>query len=107
MNLYAIQSGDEWYKPHYGDKFWHKDLKRAKIYTNVGHAKSTITYKLETLNSLYRHYNQRWPHSYAAHAKFRSAKIVEVGTMEITWEVTTGTNTPSPTSTTMKPTNEK
>jgi len=92
MDLYAIKSEDGlYYKPRYGDKFWGTGIKKAKIYTKIGSAKSALALRLSELRQLeegdkrsWGGFSSRWgKDSREAYSKFPGASIVVVGSMTV------------------------
>lgn len=80
--FFVIRNKDgEYYKPSNG-KFWKSDMKRAKIYTKIGHAKCAITTKMDQFDSLSK---CKWlkPTEEQLHeySKFNGCEIIKVGFM--------------------------
>lgn len=80
-SLYAIRckTTKEQYKPGSYGKYWRKDFNRAKIYSNIAHAKSALTQKLNTIKSYCEPSNWGDPEEKKALRKFKNAEIVCVG----------------------------
>lgn len=78
--LYAIRctTTGEWYRPSpLKERMWHTEFKRAKIYTQLGHAKSAITSKRQDWDYFAK--NCCLPEERQAYKKFLDAEIVPVG----------------------------
>ena len=82
-SFYVIRSSDGLF---YGKNFgWVDSIKRAKVYTQIGHAKCALTNKLSEWDSITRHashfgqrnrFEEGVPEYYS---KFDGAKIMKIG----------------------------
>lgn len=81
--FFVIRSkSGEFYKPTYGEKFWKPTMKKAKVYTNIGHAKCAITTKMEHYIHLK---TSNWvkpsKEELDAYSKFEGCQIIKMGFM--------------------------